>query len=664
MKYRIIFKNFKSNLNNYLVFFIGNIIGTAEMLVFWGLYYSIVEMLMKSNVGMSIAFDIAISVGVITIFGTILMIYSMTNYMKLRMKDYGLFTILGLRKRAMYGMMALEYSGGWLISLLLGLGIGRIILWGVQSVWHRFYPDFMQVTGIKTTAYERTCQISVGIMAVVLFGVMVWADGKDLSRLAAGQEIKEKKPESRWWSLMVLLGVLLLAVGAWQFGRTGDWPYIYSHVIWIAGGILILYFGGGILLEEMHRHQKFYVKNLLKLNQLYSRYQNSLLVLLMLFSLNFLALGYCASGIVEKFPFGDHEKSYPYDVVWMARDIENDREFADRLAAEYEGTVEYLPMIRVNTYTNSEHIGISESVYQKLTGESYDLGEREVVLLFAEGQEGKAIESESYIYWNQALHMGKLTPEWYEHLNGDAKIVPRDREHLFEIEEIHVQNLFGEYGVEYESEAVVVFSDAFFEQQREKLLEDPEEPTLLGLFTFQTKTREAASAKLEDYVEKYGVKEEEELLMYPQSTLYISDEFIEGVGQRDLFQITSKLFIMITLFCSGLAAMMIRIMFEVPYYRRRYEFLERMGIREKKRRETLRAEIQSVPMIAVVSAALLSACYLEMHIIKRGTEGIVLGKEVWLCWGGSVLGYITVSYLIQRIFVFYVNRKIQKGERL
>ena len=98
MKCKIIFKNFKSNLKNYLVFFVGNIIGVAEMLIFWGMYYSIVEMLTQSNVGMSIAFDIVISVGVITIFGTILMLYSMTNYMKLRMRDYGLFTILGLRK--------------------------------------------------------------------------------------------------------------------------------------------------------------------------------------------------------------------------------------------------------------------------------------------------------------------------------------------------------------------------------------------------------------------------------------------------------------------------------------------------------------------------------------------------------------------------------------
>lgn len=662
MKYKIIFKNFKSNLKNYLVFFVGNIIGVAEMLIFWGMYYSIVEMLTQSNVGMSIAFDIVISVGVITIFGTILMLYSMTNYMKLRMRDYGLFTILGLRKRAMYGMLALEYSAGWLVSLLLGLGIGRGILWVVQSLWHKFYPEFMQVTEVRMIAYERTCQISVGIMAVVLFGVMAWADGKDLSRLAAGQDVKEKKPKSRWWSFMILLGILLLAIGAWQFGRTGDWPYIYSHLVWIAGGILILYFGGGILLEEMHRHQQFYMKNLLKLNHLYSRYQSSLLVLLMLFSLHFLALGYCASGIVEKIPLGDYEKNYPYDAIWMARDIENDREFAEQLEEKYGGTVEWIPMIRVSTHTNGEHIGISESTYQKLTGESYNLKERDAVLLFSGGKEGKRIVAESYVFLNTALHMGKIIPETYEHMY-DGAIVAHDVGHMFHIRDIRVKNLFGEYGVEYVSEGVVVFSDTFFEREREKLLKNPEESTLLGLFTFPETKKEAASVELKDYVGKYGVKEETELLNYPQSTLYISDEFIDGAGQRDLFQITSKLFIMLALFCSGLAAMMIRIMFEVPYYRRRYEFLDRMGIREKKRRVTLRAEIQSVPMIAVVSAALLSAGYLKMHIVKRDTEGIVLGKEVWLYWGGIILTYIAVSYLVQRIFAFYVKRKLQKGER-
>lgn len=661
MKYKIIFKNFKSNLKNYLVFFVGNIIGVAEMLIFWGMYYSIVEMLTQSNVGLSIMYDIIIAVGVITIFGTILMIYSMTNYMKLRMRDYGLFTILGLRKRAMYGMMLLEYSVGWFASLLLGMVIGRGIIWTVQSLWHKFYPEFMQVTEVRRIAYERTCQISVGIMAVVLFGVMVWADGKDLSRLANGQEIKEKKPKSRWWSLMVLLGFLLLAIGAWQFGRTGDWPYIYSHVVWIGGGLLILYFGGGILLEEMHRHQKFYMKNLLKLNHLYSRYQSSLLVMLMLFSLHFLALGYCASGIVEKLPLGDYEKAYPYDAVWMARDTEKERKVGEELAKKSGGVVEWIPMLRVSTYCNGEHIGISESMYQELTGDSCDLKDGEAVLLFAEGEKGKKITSESYVFWNTALYIGKMTLEKYEYLSDVA--VTMDHEHKFELKDIRVKNLFGEYGVEYVSEGVVVFSDTFFERERAKLLENPEEPTLLGLFTFPEKTKGAAAVELKDYVEKYGVKEETEFLMYPQSTLYISDEFIEGVGQRDLFQITSKLFLILTLFCSGLAAMMIRTMFELPYYSKRYEFLDRMGIREKKRKRTLRAEIQSVPMIAVVAAALLSACYLKMHIVKRDTEGIVLGKEVWLYWGGIVLAYIAVCYLVQRIFAFYVNRKIRKGDR-
>lgn len=37
MLYKIIFKNFKSNLKSYILFFISNIIAVAELFAFWGM---------------------------------------------------------------------------------------------------------------------------------------------------------------------------------------------------------------------------------------------------------------------------------------------------------------------------------------------------------------------------------------------------------------------------------------------------------------------------------------------------------------------------------------------------------------------------------------------------------------------------------------------------
>ena len=68
MRYRIIFKDFKSNMKNNILFFLANSVGVAEFFVFWGMY-SVMAQILKGGVdGESSAYDIVLSVGAVTIF--------------------------------------------------------------------------------------------------------------------------------------------------------------------------------------------------------------------------------------------------------------------------------------------------------------------------------------------------------------------------------------------------------------------------------------------------------------------------------------------------------------------------------------------------------------------------------------------------------------------
>ena len=117
---------------------------------------------------------------------------------------------------------------------------------------------------------------------------------------------------------------------------------------------------------------------------------------------------------------------------------------------------------------------------------------------------------------------------------------------------------------------------------------------------------------------------------------------------------------MATLFLSGLFALMIKTLSEIPYYERRYEFLECMGIRKKMRKKTLSAEIQSTPAIAVTAAFALSAPYLWMHILREDARGVVLGGKVWLYWAVIAGAYVAAEYGVQKVFVGYVGRRIER----
>lgn len=659
MKFKVIFKNFKSNIKNYVIFYTGNVIGVAVFLLFWGLR-SVTRMLFTDSGIEEIAMDIFISAGAVAIFSILLMVYSMLNYIKLRVKDYSLFHILGMKKRLMYALMGLEYLFGWLISLLLGLLIGSIALKGILYGWHALYPEYIVAVKVGSDIYRPVCGISFAIMAAVLFIILVWADNKDVSVLMGGSDKKEKKPQSVYWVLLVFVGIGLLAFGFWQYQGEG-WGYIYSHFEWIIGGFLIVTFGGGILLEKLHKRKRFYVRNLLKFNRLYSKYQSSLLVMLMLLSVHFIALSYCVVGISERLPVKGKEEYYPYDAVWMSRDDDQSREYGAELAEKYGGAVKTVPMIRASGYY-VEEIGISEETYQQITGKSYGLTGREILIGASEyrSTEGKKIRSDMYssdLIW---LVPGKLTEYWYGYMlpTSNNPMAIKDTKYHYQIRDVFTQNWFGNYRLIYDAENVIVFSNEYFGEQREILLQNPEEATLLQMFTFPEEAKEEAYQELKSYAEQYGVKETG-FTSTPQKYLYITEEFVADMEKTDLFIITNKLFLILALFVSGLFVLMIKTMAEIPYYKQRYQFLDCMGIKGRARRKTLSAEVQSTPVIAVVAAAVLSAGYMEMHILTEDFRGVVLGAKVWAYWGILVLGYVLLEYLAQKVFVLYVSRKIK-----
>lgn len=96
MLHKIIYKNFKSNIRKYILFFVSNIIAVAELFIFWGLNDVVVRAVTEPSIMMGIKSDFMIAVGLITVVTILLMVFSMRYYIKLRAKDYGTFIMLGV----------------------------------------------------------------------------------------------------------------------------------------------------------------------------------------------------------------------------------------------------------------------------------------------------------------------------------------------------------------------------------------------------------------------------------------------------------------------------------------------------------------------------------------------------------------------------------------
>lgn len=659
---RIIYKNFLSNFKKYIAYFVGNMMGVVEFFVFWGLY-SVVQKITVDSVTLEDTLEeIIIAVGVITIFSTVLMVYSMLNYMKERITDYSLFCLLGMKKRHLYGLISVEYLIGWVISLGMGLLVGRIIIELILRIWHKMFTAYIPLVSIGLPVYLDACKISVGIMISVVIVVLVWSDNKGFNHMLNGNIQKEKRPQNIYWSIAVGIGGVLIVLGYWGYQSTMFWGYFASHLEWIAGGFLILVFGGGIGLEYFRKHSARYLKNLLKTNSLYYKYQTGMMIILMFLSVHFVALSYCATEICNLLPIDGNEKYYPYQAIWLNKDREIDQQLIKKVTENYKGEAKQIPVVRVCSYGN-ELVGISADTYQKLTGKSVELTGKDIIYIVNEyrSSSGRIVTSGGFEYGKKGytwLEMGSYTEDVKNYVDPSSNnpLPSHDARHLYKIKRVETGNLFGHYKLNEEAENVVVFSNKYFSEQYTKLSKKEYEPTVMTMFTFAKREKEKALSELKKYVAKYGIKDFG-LTNTTQRTLYGTDEFVEMVKKENIFKITNKIFMILTLLISSIFVTVIKSTAEVTNYRKQKEFLVCMGIHEKEWEQILNTEIQILSWISLMAATFLSSLYMLMNIHVEKEKGIVYGSNIWMYWSIILCLYWLLHYVMQRVVVWLIKKK-------
>ena len=129
MLVKVILKNYKSHLKNYIAFFACSVCTVAMLFAFWGIQDTFGE-----NPGMNDSvyyqYDMLgdyMTAGVlVTVMAVLMMLFSQKNYIKFRLRNYQLLLVLGLRKKKflqVFGLFVLttvlakSVVSFWLIEL-------------------------------------------------------------------------------------------------------------------------------------------------------------------------------------------------------------------------------------------------------------------------------------------------------------------------------------------------------------------------------------------------------------------------------------------------------------------------------------------------------------------------------------------------------------------
>ena len=202
--------------------------------------------------------------GVIVVFAVIFLFYTNSFLIKRRKKEIGVYNILGMGKRHIARMMAVEtfLTAGISIlgGLVSGLVFGKLMYLLLLKILHNSVDMQFSVNG---TAILQTVILFAGIyLLTYLYNILQIQMVNPVELLHGGNQ-GEKEPKSRW--LLVIIGVAALGNGYW-IALTTEAPLeallkFFVAVVCVIIGTYALFIAGSIVILKMLRKNKSYYYN-------------------------------------------------------------------------------------------------------------------------------------------------------------------------------------------------------------------------------------------------------------------------------------------------------------------------------------------------------------------------------------------------------------------
>lgn len=202
--------------------------------------------------------------GVIVVFAVIFLFYTNSFLIKRRKKEIGVYNILGIGKRHIARMMAVEtiLTAGISIlgGLVFGIIFGKLMYLLLLKILHNSVDMQFSVNG---TAIVQTVILFAGIFLLTYLYNILQIQLVNPVELLHGGNQGEKEPKSRW--LLVIVGVAALGNGYW-IALTTEAPLeallkFFVAVVCVIIGTYALFIAGSIVVLKILRKNKAYYYN-------------------------------------------------------------------------------------------------------------------------------------------------------------------------------------------------------------------------------------------------------------------------------------------------------------------------------------------------------------------------------------------------------------------
>lgn len=233
------------------------------------MYYMVSSLSMNPNMMNMIGGDVmqqilSLGIYVITVFAVIFLFYTNSFLIKRRKREFGLFNILGMEKKHLSIVIALESMIVFLVSMILGIGIGILL----DKAFYLLIAKMLNASIALGFYISYQSIVNSIILFLIIFVLMylfslIQINLSNPIELLHGDQHGEKEPKTKW--LLALIGLICLGTGYYMSVSIQDpvtaFAFFMVAVILVVIGTYMLFTAGSIvILKLLRKNKRYYYK--------------------------------------------------------------------------------------------------------------------------------------------------------------------------------------------------------------------------------------------------------------------------------------------------------------------------------------------------------------------------------------------------------------------
>lgn len=624
------------------------------------MYYMVSSLSMNPNMMNMIGGDVmqqilSLGIYVITVFAVIFLFYTNSFLIKRRKREFGLFNILGMEKKHLSIVIALESMIVFLVSMVLGIGIGILL----DKAFYLLIAKMLNASIALGFYISYQSIVNSIILFLIIFVLMylfslIQINLSNPIELLHGDQHGEKEPKTKW--LLAIIGLICLGTGYYMSVSIQDpvtaFAFFMVAVILVVIGTYMLFTAGSIvILKLLRKNKRYYYKTnhfISVSNMIYRMKQNavglgnicilSTMVLVMLSTTISLWVG--MNDIIEtRFPRDITVSISSVDSNQALYTIDDMNYAIEQAGIQTEDELVYRTLSvsafnQGNTYTfGNENVSLQDisnvvvlyfitlDDYNRTEGTNVSLAPDEV-LVFPSGKQfdHKTIDIASNTFKVKGiLDSIKADSNYSANLQNSMFVVVDSMDTLFMIDDLQKQA--------YGDNASYIHTSYDFNLSKS---------------------------------EKMSVKEATDALIanYPGDTTYMMVDTQEG-NYEDLLSLYAS-FLFIGIFLSFLFIMATVL---IMYYKqitegyedkKRFEIMQKVGLNKREVKKTINSQVLTVFFLPLVVAAIHIVFAFPMiekmlRLLYLDNTNLYIMTTV-ICFGVFALVYVLIYFLTSKVY--------------